>query len=91
MKDLKEIFDKQNGKCIYTGVNLCLNKNTNPNYQTSLDRIDNSKSYTKDNIQFCTVTCNWLKNKYDNKHVYEFFNIIKNMGMFGFDQNMRGN
>lgn len=61
--------DKQDNKCAlsgreldweptYEGKRLC------PPYRASLDRIDSSKGYTKDNVQLVTDIVNRLKSAY---------------------------
>jgi hypothetical protein len=58
IEDLKEKWEQQNGMCAYTGIELVLPINSckpNPDVSykmASIDRIDSSKPYTKDNIQF---------------------------------------
>lgn len=81
---LKELWESQNGRCVYTNVELIqpgfINRTgINKNYQASLDRIDNSVGYYKGNVQFVSVTCNWLKNSLDDVHVQEFFEIVQNI------------
>lgn len=75
-----------NGKCSLTGVEICfLNINKNILEQTaSLDRIDSSVGYNKDNIQWLHKDINRLKNKYSQKdflifvkQIYEFKNLIE--------------
>ena len=77
-----EIWNSQNGKCKFTGVDLVLPheenyKSTSNNYKASIDRIDSSKPYTIDNIQFVSYSVNNLKNTMTEAEVKEFFNIIK--------------
>tara|TARA_B110000467_G_C18098771_1_gene355981 strand:- start:22 stop:579 length:558 start_codon:yes stop_codon:yes gene_type:complete len=76
---LKEVWNNQSGKCVYTKVPLIHpeRKSGNKNYQASLDRIDSSKGYIRGNIQFVSVTVNWLKNDCDENHLNEFFDIIR--------------
>lgn len=77
---LKYIFEQQNGKCAVTGVPLVLeSKVTNPNYSASVDRIDSSKGYVKDNIRFISLTTNYAKNSYDPKFMIEYIDIIRNI------------
>jgi hypothetical protein len=80
---LVEIWKNQNGKCVYTNVDLVLpNSNeykaTNKNYKASIDRIDSSKPYSLENIQFVSLTVNNLKSDMIDSELHEFFNIIKN-------------
>lgn len=77
-----EIWNSQNGKCKFTGVDLVLPheekyKSTSHNYKASIDRIDSSKPYTIDNIQFVSYSVNNLKHTMTEFEVMEFFNIIK--------------
>ncbi len=56
--------------CFYTGEELVLE--INQSNTISIDRIDNSKDYTKDNIVFCTWSVNMMKN---NLNRQDFINI----------------
>jgi hypothetical protein len=80
---LIEIWNSQNGKCKFTNVDLVLQhqpeyKIISNNYKASIDRIDSSKPYTIDNIQFISYTSNSLKSNMTDEEVKEFFNIIRN-------------
>jgi hypothetical protein len=82
LNDLKEIWEKQNGICVYSKVKLCLPtfSNSNPScpyYMASVDRIDSSKPYSKDNIQFVSRTINFAKNSMTHKQMCEFIKLIK--------------
>lgn len=62
--DLKELWEKQNGRCAYTNIELQLpigNNKPDIRYQASLDRIDSSKGYIKGNIQFVAAPINFMK------------------------------
>lgn len=81
--DLHEIWKKQDGMCAYTGVKLTLKNRRNinvcnNNFMASVDRIDSSKSYTKDNIQFISITANLAKNTMSHKEMIEFCKIVAN-------------
>lgn len=63
MQDLVEQWKKQEGRCIYTNMPLslvykdtCWNKST-----ASIDRIDSTKGYMKDNIQWVHKRINTMK------------------------------
>lgn len=72
---LKDLWEKQNGKCAITKVDLVLKSGYNKNYQASLDRIDSSKGYVKGNVRYISVSVNWLKNDLDDNHLREFIQI----------------
>lgn len=58
---LEELFLKYTGKCALTGWDISLNyKQTT----ASVDRLDNSKGYTVENIQWVHVMVNMTRNKY---------------------------
>lgn len=59
------LFIKQNSKCILSGLDLCFAPQgvQQSNIQTaSLDRIDSSKGYVKDNVQWVHKRINIMKN-----------------------------
>jgi hypothetical protein len=59
LEDLKNLWEKQKGRCAYTQLPL-----TPEGHQLntmSIDRIDSSKHYTVDNIQFVCVPVNRMK------------------------------
>jgi hypothetical protein len=59
-ENIREILEKQQYKCKYSGVNLCYGKGKI--FQPSIDRIDNSKGYTPDNIYVVSWAINDAKN-----------------------------
>ena len=77
VEDLKELWDKQDGKCFYSGIKMNLpltssgfsGKRLMEN--CSVDRIDSNKLYRKDNIVLCCYGTNigkgiWSKEEYIN-------------------------
>lgn len=70
---LWNLFLKQGKKCALTGLDITLShklKNKCPNYDlitASLDRIDSSKGYIKDNIQWVHKVINIMKNTLTNE------------------------
>lgn len=62
-KYIWELFIKQNKKCALSGVDICFVRNfrNNKEQTASLDRIDSSKGYTKNNIQWVHKKINFMK------------------------------
>ena len=54
---------KYGQNCIYTGEPIFHKRNKSQirGNQISIDRIDNNKPYTIDNIVFCSSRANWIK------------------------------
>ena len=53
------------GKCELTDIEFQITVGDNP-YAPSLDRIDSSKGYTKDNVQVVVVAINMMRNRWDD-------------------------
>lgn len=78
-KDLWDKFEKQEHKCALSGMILILSDDKNNT--ASLDRIDSSKCYSVDNIQWVHKDINIMKNHFTEKYfidmcskIYEFKN-----------------
>lgn len=78
IKDGWELFKKQNRRCALSGVLLYFAKTAkelrSKKQTASLDRIDSSKGYTKDNVQWIHKDLNLMKWDW-NQH--EFLNWCK--------------
>lgn len=76
---LNNVYIKQNKKCAITGIEMKIRKrNEKKNlFHASIDRIDNEKGYSEDNIQFVLLGINYMRNTLDLESVYEFLNCIK--------------
>ena len=87
-ESLYNIMEAQQWKCVETNVpflilerrltiaetnELGLNRLNLP----SVDRIDNDKGYTIDNIRIVSLAYNNLKNRYDEVYVREWINAVK--------------
>ena len=80
---LKELWEKQNGRCSYTGWKL---KNLpNLSYanqlpltpdRASLDRIDSSKGYVKGNVQYVSYMAQCAKHEFTEKDLYKFCEAV---------------
>lgn len=74
VKYLKELWELQKGRCVYTGIEMKLPKwNKNKEWNTaSIDRIDSSKGYIEGNIQLITCMANFAKNDFDHETMLLF-------------------
>jgi hypothetical protein len=80
-EDLKLLWEKQGGICPYTGVRMALPKNSGDRTakslrKASLDRIDSSKGYTKNNIEFVCMAINLAKNNHSKEEMAQFIDEI---------------
>ena len=70
---VQELWDKQDGKCKLSGVNLTYKLGKHHNGQTcSLDRIDSSKGYIEGNVQWVHKTINFMKTTLSNQEFIEW-------------------
>ena len=76
VKDIEEIYKKQNGLCYWFKIPLIpSDKNKHPQ-QPSLDRLDVNKGYTKDNIVLSCYSANIGRNENDLETWTEFLKLI---------------
>lgn len=75
---LNSLWEKQNGTCPYTNYKMILysNQKNNP-YSASLDRIDSTKGYVKENVEFICLAINYAKNGFKKQEIIEFLKNIK--------------
>jgi|688.fasta_scaffold224988_3 hypothetical protein len=79
-EEIAELFDKQNGKCALSGVDLILPRIIRGNLRTaSVDRIDPNKGYISGNIQWVHVNINYAKLAMGNE---EFINLCKQVAEY---------
>lgn len=79
LEDLLNQWNFQKGICPYSGVSLILPTSRNKLsyiYRASLDRIDSTKGYIKDNIQFVSTCMNLMKNNLTDKEIKHFCKLI---------------
>lgn len=75
---LKELWESQRGVCPYTGIKMILPHNTKEHMRihslkkASLDRIDPSKGYLKNNVEFVCCAINYAKNSFSREQMKEF-------------------
>jgi hypothetical protein len=73
---LKLLIENQNSKCIYCKHELKIMFKSNELSQISVDRIDSSKLYSKDNIYVCCLFCNLAKNDMDESLYKKFIGVL---------------
>lgn len=78
---LKEIWDRQSGRCPYTGIALVLPEANNLDTlditrRASLDRIDSELGYVKGNIQFVSTPINYMKSTMSDSQTKKFLKEI---------------
>lgn len=73
-EDLVELHAKQGGKCALTGWEMTAV--TGQLTTISLDRIDNSRGYSIDNIHLVTRQANWAKNEWTVEQLITFCKAV---------------
>ena len=82
IEDVSNQWEKQKGKCAYTGNELTFGDNLNqehPDHKeitASLDRIDSSKGYTPENIEFCHKHINMMKKSFEKEHFIKMCKLV---------------
>ena len=72
-----ELFLQQDRKCALSGTSLQFPKRSKDKSCTaSLDRIDSSKGYVLDNVQWVHKDINIMKNKFDNQYFIQMCSLI---------------
>lgn len=79
LEDLKQLWERQGGQCVYTGwelenpltTNGWLRRDRHPR-RASLDRIDSTQGYRLGNVQFVSVMANYAKRDFEEKQLWEF-------------------
>ena len=76
---IKQVWEEQQGKCFYTGIELVLPKSftkTNNPLSPSIDRIDSSKGYIPGNIQIVHKQANFMKQSLSHEEFINFCKLI---------------
>lgn len=79
IKDMWNQYIKQNKKCALTKRDILIVSDFTKNYinhTASIDRIDSSKGYTIDNIQWVHRDINWVKSNFQE---VDFYNMCKDV------------
>lgn len=73
---LKDLWDKQCGKCFYTGEPIELERGKGKWKSASLDKLDPSKGYTQGNVVWTTRLTNTSKQERTLAEFIEFCKVI---------------
>ena len=78
VKEMWDVFEKQNRKCALTGEELILPliQKNDISSNASLDRIDNTKGYTVNNIQWVTKKINFMKGKLSQSNFIKLCHMV---------------
>jgi hypothetical protein len=80
IKFLSDLYEKQKRKCAISGLEITFpltwKESHKFNYTCSLDRIDSSKEYTKDNVQWVHKNINMMKQQFEEKYFISLCNEI---------------
>lgn len=84
-EDLMDLWNKQKGKCAISKIPMTFNIDSGRNpYNISIDQINPSQGYTKDNIQLVCMCVNQLKSDFDMNTVINICkNILDNYNILG--------
>ena len=77
-QDLWDQWVKQEEKCVLSGILLTLRRNYREKNEmtASLDRIDSSRGYSKDNIQWIHKDINKMKSNYPEEYFIKICKLI---------------
>jgi hypothetical protein len=71
-------MEKQNGLCHWFKIPLIPSHQKKHPQQPSLDRLDNNKGYTKDNVVLCCYSANIGRNEIDLGTWRTFLKLLLN-------------
>jgi len=76
IEEMWNLFLEQDRKCALSGVDLFFKKSHKHESNASLDRIDSSKEYVVDNVQWVHKDINFMKQSYEQSY---FIEMCKNI------------
>ena len=77
VKDINEMYEKQNGLCYWFNVPLIPSNNSKHPQQPSLDRLDRNKGYTIDNVVLTCYSANIGRNENSVEDWEAFIKVLK--------------
>lgn len=76
IEDAWNLFLKQDRKCALSGLDIYFPESYKCPFTASLDRIDSSKNYTIDNLQWVHKTINLMKNTLSQERFIEMCRLV---------------
>jgi len=70
------LFEKQAKKCALTGLDIDMGHGNKNRGTASLDRIDNSKSYTAENVRWVHKDVNLMKRTMSDEQLFQYCELI---------------
>jgi len=72
-----ELWEKQNGLCYWFNIPMTITSKKKFPSKPSVDRLDNSKPYSKDNCVLCCYSANIGRNENNTEDWLDFINTIR--------------
>jgi hypothetical protein len=76
VEDAYEVYEKQQGKCVLSGIPLTFHHKDSKLKLASLDRIDSSVPYTKENVQWLHKHINHMKADFTQSEFIEYCKLV---------------
>lgn len=74
---LWELYENQNGLCALSGTELTFSRSgKSADGTASLDRVDNKRGYTKDNVQWINKDINYMKQDFDEDYFIKMCHLV---------------